>query len=106
MSFPKIEFTETKWGKALRVDQPRSESLLEICEDHDAPVPFACRGASCSNCRVGVVEGSELLHPPNEIESEFLNAYKQPANVRLACCAKIKKGDGILRLESLGPLKK
>jgi ferredoxin len=103
-SFPTIEVIETEWGGAARIAPPQSPSLLDACEDSGAPVPFNCRGASCSTCRIRVLEGAELLEPPNEIERELLEAYKQPPEVRVACSAELRACTGTLRIEPLGPV--
>src|SRR5690606_34619412 len=41
----------------LEVDVPEGGPLVDVCDEHDAPVPFSCRSASCGTCRLDVLEG-------------------------------------------------
>ena len=89
-NYPSIQIEESDWGPQLRIASPDSDSLLEVCDDWNAPIPFSCRAASCSNCRIQVLSGEELLESPNEMEQELLTALEQPEKVRFACCAQLR----------------
>ena len=102
---PKIEFMASSAGASKSVDEPEGGDLLEICDDHLAPVPFSCRSASCATCEVYVVEGIELFEPPNYDEADLLRILGDRKNHRIACQARILPGDGLIRLRpvAVGP---
>lgn len=52
-------------------------------------VPFGCQAGSCGTCVITVETGMENLMPPNELEEDM--GLKD--NERLACQARIDKGD-------------
>lgn len=61
-------------------------TLLEISHIHGVPHASVCGGrARCSTCRVRVMEGSETLAVPTDIEQRVLDRIGAGANVRLAC---------------------
>lgn len=83
----------------VSVEVPNAARLVDVCDEESAPVPFSCRSACCGTCRVLVVEGGELLEPAAEDELEVLDVFgDDPANVRLACQAKLRSGVGRLRV--------
>jgi len=47
---------------------------------------------------VQVLEGAELLEPPNEAEAELLAILRGPPGSRLACQAEVRSGAGVLRI--------
>ncbi len=83
--YPAVEFESSEWGSELRVESPTTENLMDLCDETGAPVPFSCRGASCSTCRIEVLEGLELLNPPNSFEQELIDSFKTPSHIRFAC---------------------
>jgi ferredoxin len=99
---PIVEFIENELGRARVVDAPDGGSLVDVCDEVLAPVPFSCRSASCATCQIEVVEGGELLEPPGEEERELLDLLGGPPNNRLACQAKLKRGGGTVRLKPVG----
>jgi ferredoxin len=49
-----------------------------------------------------VLEGTELLEPPNEYELELLELFgEDPARRRLACQARVRPGAGRVRVRSI-----
>jgi ferredoxin len=69
-----------------------------------APVPFSCRSATCGTCLVVVLEGGDLLYPPERDETEILNLFAEPSSLfpqRLACQAKMRPGPGRLVLRAV-----
>lgn len=83
----------------MSVEAPSGAALIDLCDECSAPVPFSCRSACCGTCRVSVLEGGELLEPPREDELEVLDAFgDDPANVRLACQARLRTSAGQLRV--------
>jgi ferredoxin len=78
------------------------DRLLDLCDAVAAPVPFSCRDASCGTCLVRVLEGAALLAPPNLHEARLLVRLGGGPDARLACQARIARGDGVLRIAPAG----
>lgn len=75
-------------GDGFAVEVVAPESLLDICEEHDAPVPFDCRGGACGTCLVRVLAGSSNLSEltdNEEIMLEELGLDPSSGELRLAC---------------------
>ena len=101
---PEVIFTPVG-GKRLCVQAPEGGSLADLCDDVEAPVTFACRGATCGACRVWVLEGALLLVPPEDDERERLEAFESAGQAappsgghRLACQATMHARSGRLVL--------
>lgn len=89
---------ESPHAAPLEIEAPAGARLLDICDEHAAPVPFSCRSASCGTCRIEIVEGADTLDPPDDEEVALLELFgDDPARCRLACQARLR-GDGRLRL--------
>lgn len=87
---PKVFFKNRR--KAVTVDS--GYSVLEAALEHKVPIYHTCGGnASCSTCRVIVINGQEHLSAVDEAESRVLDAFDLKAPYRLACQAFILKGD-------------
>jgi ferredoxin len=99
---PTIVFLEGVLGRQKSVECPDGGELLDICDDALAPVPFSCRSASCATCQIEILEGAELLDPPEPVERELLDLLGGPPNSRLACQARVKAGAGCIRLKPAG----
>ena|SRR5258707_5989133 len=95
---PTIFFEGNLFGEERTVEVPEGGPLVDICDETLAPVPFSCRSATCGTCRIEVLEGVELFEPRGPEEEELLDILGDPASVRLACQAKLKKSDGLVRL--------
>jgi ferredoxin len=96
---PTIVF-ESPHAPPLVVEAPAGARLLDVCDEHDAPVPFSCRGASCGTCRIEVVDGADRLEPAEDDERELLDLLgDDPARCRLACQARLR-GEGLVRLRA------
>lgn len=88
--------TESSTGRIVEIDAARGAALVDLCDAHDAPIPFNCRMASCGTCRIHVVEGAEQLLPPAEDELDLLDVFNAPPGIRLACQARL--GPGAVRI--------
>lgn len=99
---PTIVFLEGVLGRTKTVEAPEGGDLLDICDEALAPVPFSCRSASCATCQVEILEGAELLDPPEPVEQELLDLLGGPADNRLACQAHVRSGGGLIRLKPAG----
>ncbi len=97
---PTIVF-EPPTGAPKTAEAPEGGAVADICDAHDAPVPFSCRSASCGTCRVEVLEGANLLLAPEDEELDILDMFAAPKTHRLACCAKMKAGPGRIRLRPI-----
>jgi 2Fe-2S ferredoxin len=88
----------------LEVNTPGGKMLVDICDEHNAAVPFSCRGASCGTCRVDVLEGMELVTPPLDVELDVLDVFgDDPQKRRLACQLRVKRGEGRLHIRPADP---
>jgi ferredoxin len=101
LAVPRIEFLESALGRAKTVEAPEGGSLVDLCDEHYAPIPFSCRSATCGTCHVIVVEGMEHFEPPNDEEAELLAILRGPDKSRLACQAVLKSEAGVVRLRSV-----
>lgn len=98
---PTIEFEGSAIGEGKTVEEPEGGPLLDICDEHYAPVAFSCRSASCATCHVQILQGGHLLEPPEPEERELLELIDAPPDSRLACQARVRPGPGLLRLRPL-----
>ncbi len=103
VEMPTIEFEGAGLGGDKIVEVPDGGDLLDICDEVFAPVAFSCRSASCGTCYVEIVKGAELLEPPNEEEQDLLEVLTGPATARLACQARVKKGEGYIHIRPIEP---
>jgi ferredoxin len=100
---PDVVFTSEE-GEPLSASAPLGGSLGDLCDDVGAPVAFSCRSATCGTCLVVVLEGGDLLSPPERDEAEILALFAEPSSPfaqRLACQAKMRPGPGRLVLRSV-----
>jgi ferredoxin len=90
---------ESPHGPAVEVSAPDGGPLVDLCDALCAPVPFSCRGANCGTCRIDVLEGGDLLEPPEDDELDVLILFDDfPSRRRLACQARLRGGAGTLRV--------
>jgi 2Fe-2S ferredoxin len=97
---PTIEFLGNGFGAKKTVEAEEGGALVDICDEHFAPVPFSCRSASCGTCHVEVLDGMDLFEPPEPPEEDLLNLIGGRGTSRLACQAKLKAGSGLVRLRA------
>ena len=89
---------ESPYSAAVEVEAPAGAQLIDVCDEHAAPVPFSCRSASCGTCRVEILEGADGFEPPGDEETTLLDIFgDDPSRYRLACQARLR-GDGRVRL--------
>jgi ferredoxin len=87
----------------MEVEAPDGGALVDLCDEHGAPVLFSCRSASCGTCRIDVLEGADLLDPPADDELDVLDIFADdPKARRLACQARLRPGPGRLRVRHRG----
>lgn len=90
---PRVTFESSDGNVKKTVDAPDGGALADLCDDHEAPIPFSCRSASCATCHIEVLEGEDAFFPPEDEELDVLDAIiSSPPRFRLACCAKLKPG--------------
>jgi ferredoxin len=93
--------TESSTGRAVEIDAPEGAALVDLCDAHEAPIPFSCRSASCGTCRIHVLEGADDLLPPAEDELDLLDVFNlKPPHVRLACQARLRPGATRLQVKA------
>jgi 2Fe-2S ferredoxin len=101
---PTIEFCASAVGATKRVEAPEGGELVDICDHYLAPIPFSCRSASCGTCHIEVLEGADCFEPPNADEAALLELLGGEGPHRLACQARVRAGDGLVRVRPvLGP---
>ena len=98
---PVIEFVESACGAAKVVEAAEGGPLVDLCDEHYAPVPFSCRSATCGTCHVVVLEGAEHLEGPTPLEADLLRILRGPPGSRLACQTVVKPGPGKVRLRPI-----
>lgn len=99
---PRIEFVESAFGPRKIVEAPDGGALVDLCDEHYAPIPFSCRSATCGTCHLLVLAGAEYLEPPNEAEKELLSILRGGGGMtRLGCQAVLKPGPGLVKLKSV-----
>jgi ferredoxin len=83
----------------LEVEAPGGTALIDLCDERNAGIPFSCRSASCGTCRIDVLEGADLLEPPQDEELDVLDIFgDDPKRRRLACQSRLREGDGVVRV--------
>lgn len=98
---PNVVF-ESKGLPPRVVAAPEGGSLADLCDAHDAPIPFSCRSANCGTCRMEVLEGSDQLMPPQDDELDVLDIFMvAPPRYRLACQSQMKPGMATLRVRAI-----
>ena len=84
------------------VDVPQGGSLADVCDQNQSPVPFSCRSANCGTCRIEVLEGDQLIQPPEDEELDILDVFSLKApKFRLACQSQLVPGPGVVRVRPL-----
>jgi ferredoxin len=85
-----IVITESNVGRVIEISACPGAALVDLCDEHSAPVPFSCRTASCGTCRVHILDGADQLLPPGQDELELLDVFNlEPPLTRLACQARL-----------------
>ncbi len=98
---PRIEILAGELGPAVAAEAPEGGSLLDLCDEAHAPIPFSCRSATCGTCRVVVMQGAQLLEPARADERDVLAIFDAPPSHRLACQARLARGPGLVVLRGV-----
>jgi|SRR5690606_14740279 len=98
---PTIEFEGVGLAADKIAEAPDGGDLVDICDRVLAPIPFSCRSASCGTCHIDILEGADLLEPPNAEEADLLDILDGPPSSRLACQARVKAGAGFIRIRPI-----
>jgi 2Fe-2S ferredoxin len=95
-----LVFVANRFGAEKRIEVPEGGEIVDIADEHFAPIPFSCRSASCGTCQVEVLEGEDLLEPQNEAERELIPLLGGKG--RLACQARVRANvEGVIRIRSV-----
>ncbi|RYZ03690.1 MAG: (2Fe-2S)-binding protein [Myxococcales bacterium] len=95
-----LVFVANRFGAEKRIDVPEGGEVVDICDHYFAPIPFSCRSASCGTCQVEVLEGEDLLEPPNAEEADLIPLLGGKG--RLACQARVRPNvEGVIKLKSV-----
>src|SRR5437763_4631091 len=93
---------ESSTGRIVEIDAPAGAALVDLCDEHLAPIPFNCRSASCGTCRIHVLEGADQLVPPAEDELDLLDVFNhKPPLVRLTCQARLRPDATRVRIKAV-----
>lgn len=76
------------------------DTILDAALEHNIPLEHECGGnCACTTCHLYVVEGSERLSPPEDVEIDRLSTDERlQANSRLGCQAILQGPDVIVQL--------
>lgn len=95
-----LVFVANRFGAEKRIEAPEGGEIVDICDQHFAPIPFSCRSASCGTCQVEVLEGEDLLEPQNDAERDLIPLLGGKG--RLACQARVRPNvEGLIKLKSV-----
>ena len=98
---PTVTFESADGRKSVTATDPRGGPIADMIDDSEAPIPFSCRSASCATCHIEVVEGEDAFEAPEDEELDVLDAISSaPPRFRLACCARLKPGDALVRVRA------
>ena len=79
-----------------KVPVPAGATALEALRSSGRPHAAVCGGRGrCTTCRVKILEGGDVLEPPEGLELTALTRIKAMAGVRLACQIRPKDSLGI-----------
>jgi ferredoxin len=98
---PTIVFEANAVGREKQGELAGGGELRDLCDEILAPVPFSCRSATCGTCQIQILEGADLLEPPEADEQELLELLDVPGT-RLACQARVAAGEGLIRVRPVG----
>ena len=97
----KVIFESSDGKRSVTVEAAGSVALADLCDDHEAPIPFSCRSASCGTCHIEVLEGQDALDAPGDEELDVLDAIGSAApRFRLCCQAKTKDSPATIRVKA------
>ncbi len=86
-------------GTTIDVPCDAGGRLADLCDSMPkGVVPFSCRSANCGTCRVVVLDGAGELESQDDEELDLLDIFRVTATQRLACCARVKPGAGLVVL--------
>ncbi|HET9627123.1 MAG TPA: 2Fe-2S iron-sulfur cluster-binding protein [Kofleriaceae bacterium] len=92
---------ESSTGRTLEVDAAPGAKLEHLVDDHNGPIPFSCRSASCGTCRIHVLEGADQLVPAAQDEIDLLDVYDHvPPLIRLTCQGRLAPGATRIRVKA------
>lgn len=84
--------------KDVKVDVEKGVSILDTALRFRVPIYHTCGGnASCSTCRVLVLEGEDKLSGIESAETQVLDAFDLKTPHRLGCQAQLL-GDVVVRI--------
>jgi 2Fe-2S ferredoxin len=87
---PKLSFKDKK----VTLEVEAGMSILDAAMEYGVPLYHTCGGnASCSTCRVRVLNGAENLSEIEEAEAQVLDAFDLKPPCRLGCQALVLKGE-------------
>ena len=92
---PKLIFRDK--GRELEIEE--GTSILDAALDNGVPLYHTCGGnASCSTCRVRVIEGAENLSEIESAEAQVLDSFDLKPPHRLGCQARLLRGEVVVEI--------
>lgn len=75
-------------------------TLVMASQTLETPIATACPDGHCGKCAVDVLDGTGLA-PPSPAEQRILTEFSLPADVRLACHAKVAASGAKVRVREV-----
>lgn len=86
---------------SVSIEVEPGTTVLEAALDHHIPLYHTCGGnASCSTCRVRILEGAENLSAVEDAEAQVLDSFDLKPPFRLGCQAAVREGKVVLEIPS------
>jgi ferredoxin len=88
--------------KNLVFEVKENEIIFDALDNAGEKLPHGCLAGSCGACRIEIIEGSENLKPPTEVEQNTIESIEQnydrihgegsakEKNIRLSCRTRVR----------------
>ena len=81
-------------GTSYQADAKHEDSLVLASGRGPMPINTGCADGTCATCQVDVLEGADMLSPPDEYEEKCKAENNVPAERRLGCQTAVL-GEGV-----------
>ncbi len=77
-----VRFVNADLDLDQTIDVPADEYILDVAEEHNIPLPSACRQGNCSTCVARLIRGDV-----DQDEQQFLNPAEMDQRYTVTCVA-------------------